>query len=125
MEWTPVRATRTNPLLDRHSPVMLRQHHQNDMRWLATHSPMTRLLNRSGFVAEADRLLRSHRRSFALLWIELEELDVIRQVFGFAVGDAALEVAAARLGRARRHCRRCDRPAGGLGARGSGADGRE
>lgn len=70
---------------------------RTELRWLATHSPMTNLLNRSGFVRAADRLLTDAAEPYCLIWFELEELHVIRQTFGFAAGDAALSVAALRL----------------------------
>ena len=70
---------------------------RNALRWLATHSPMTNLLNRAGFVATANRLLAEALEPSCLIWFELEELHVIRQTFGFAAGDEALCVAAARL----------------------------
>ena len=97
MESMPARVTRTEDL-PHGCTAGPRRHQQSDLRRLATHAPMTHLLNRAGFVGEADRLLRAHRQQYAMVWIELAELDVVRQVFGFAVGDAALVVAAERLG---------------------------
>jgi EAL domain-containing protein (putative c-di-GMP-specific phosphodiesterase class I)/GGDEF domain-containing protein len=70
---------------------------RNALRWLATHSSTTNLLNRDGFVSTVNSVLIETMQRCCVIWFELEELHVIRQTFGFAAGDAALCAAVARL----------------------------
>lgn len=97
-QWVPqvLRTTRVGDCI-LHVAIDRPTRQRRELRWLASHSPLTNLLNRSGFVRAADRLLGIGGESYCLIWIELDELDVIRQTFGFAAGDAALTVAAERL----------------------------
>jgi len=69
--------------------------HQRELRFLADHDPLTRLLNRRAFVerldAEVARAIR-YRRSFGLVVCDLDGFKVLNDHFGHAAGDEALQV---------------------------------
>jgi EAL domain-containing protein (putative c-di-GMP-specific phosphodiesterase class I)/PAS domain-containing protein len=71
--------------------------HADELAWLATHSTITRLPNREGFVQLLEQRIAQAKGSFSVLWVTLEELETIRPTFGFAAADAALVTAAERL----------------------------
>jgi diguanylate cyclase (GGDEF)-like protein len=69
--------------------------HQRELRFLADHDPLTRLLNRRAFVdrldAEVARALR-YKRSFGLVICDLDGFKVLNDRFGHPAGDEALQV---------------------------------
>ena len=69
--------------------------HQRELRFLADHDPLTRLLNRRAFVerldAEVARAIR-YRRSFGLVICDLDGFKVLNDHFGHPAGDEALQV---------------------------------
>jgi diguanylate cyclase (GGDEF)-like protein len=69
--------------------------HQRELRFLADHDPLTRLLNRRAFVervdAEVSRAIR-YRRSFGLVICDLDGFKVLNDHFGHPAGDEALVV---------------------------------
>jgi diguanylate cyclase (GGDEF)-like protein len=69
--------------------------HQRELRFLADHDPLTRLLNRRAFVerldAEVARAIR-YRRSFSLVICDLDGFKVLNDHFGHPAGDEALAV---------------------------------
>jgi diguanylate cyclase (GGDEF)-like protein len=69
--------------------------HQRELRFLADHDPLTRLLNRRAFVerldAEVARAIR-YRHSFGLVICDLDGFKVLNDHFGHPAGDEALQV---------------------------------
>ena len=67
--------------------------HLGELRFLADHDPLTRLLNRRAFVtrleAEVARAVR-YRRSFGLVVTDLDGFKQLNDRFGHACGDDAL-----------------------------------
>jgi diguanylate cyclase (GGDEF)-like protein len=67
--------------------------HLGELRFLADHDPLTRLLNRRAFVnrleGEVARAVR-YRRSFGLVIADLDRFKQLNDRFGHAVGDEAL-----------------------------------
>ena len=68
--------------------------HQQELRFLADHDPLTRLLNRRAFVdrldAEVARATR-YGRSFALVLSDLDGFKELNDRYGHSVGDEALQ----------------------------------
>lgn len=63
------------------------------LRHLATHDPLTGLLNRGAFDAELERSIAFARRfesAAALMLIDIDHFKYINDTFGHAVGDATL-----------------------------------
>jgi diguanylate cyclase (GGDEF)-like protein/PAS domain S-box-containing protein len=74
------------------------------LRHLATHDPLTGLLNRGAFDGELERSVAFARRfesAAALLLVDIDHFKYINDTYGHAVGDAALrrvaDILAARL----------------------------
>jgi diguanylate cyclase (GGDEF)-like protein len=67
--------------------------HLGELRFLADHDPLTRLLNRRAFVnrleGEVARAVR-YRRSFGLVIADLDRFKQLNDRFGHATGDEAL-----------------------------------
>jgi len=82
--------------------AMVSAPHQRELRFLADHDPLTRLLNRRAFVerldAEVARAIR-YRRSFGLVICDLDGFKVLNDHFGHPAGDEALQVFAAHPAR--------------------------
>src|SRR6266404_5013762 len=74
--------------------------HQQELRFLADHDPLTRLLNRRAFVVRLDgevaRAAR-YRRSFGLVLCDLDGFKQLNDRFGHSVGDEALQLFAGVL----------------------------
>jgi len=68
---------------------------RRELRFLADHDPLTRLLNRRAFVerldAEVARAIR-YKRSFGLVICDLDGFKVLNDHFGHPAGDEALQV---------------------------------
>ncbi|HEV7133866.1 MAG TPA: GGDEF domain-containing protein [Gaiellaceae bacterium] len=73
--------------------VSAAQHHE--LRFLADHDPLTRLLNRRAFVERLDgevaRATR-YKRSFALVLCDLDGFKELNDRFGHLAGDEALQL---------------------------------
>jgi diguanylate cyclase (GGDEF)-like protein len=69
--------------------------HRRELRFLADHDPLTRLLNRRAFVerldAEVARAIR-YKRSFGLVICDLDGFKVLNDHSGHPAGDEALQV---------------------------------
>lgn len=66
---------------------------QGELRRLATIDPLTRLMNRRGFLPMAEHRLEGARRRhepFALLFIDLDGLKGVNDSIGHAAGDAMI-----------------------------------
>jgi diguanylate cyclase (GGDEF)-like protein len=74
--------------------------HQQELRFLADHDPLTRLLNRRAFVdrldAEVARAAR-YGRSFALVLCDLDGFKELNDRYGHSAGDEALQTFASIL----------------------------
>ena len=66
---------------------------KSDLRWAASHDPLTLLVNRSEF----SRRLDGMDASVALLYIDLDDFKPVNDVYGHSVGDAVLVEVAARI----------------------------
>jgi diguanylate cyclase (GGDEF)-like protein len=69
--------------------------HQRELRFLADHDPLTRLLNRRAFVERLDAdVARATRygRSFSLVICDLDGFKGLNDQFGHPAGDDALQV---------------------------------
>jgi diguanylate cyclase (GGDEF)-like protein len=74
--------------------------HLGELRFLANHDPLTRLLNRRAFVNRLDgEVARARRygRSFGLVIADLDNFKQLNDRYGHAVGDEALVEFAAVL----------------------------
>jgi diguanylate cyclase (GGDEF)-like protein len=68
-------------------------HHLGELRFLADHDPLTRLLNRRAFMTRLDgEVARATRygRSFGLVIADLDEFKQLNDQYGHAAGDEAL-----------------------------------
>jgi diguanylate cyclase (GGDEF)-like protein len=69
--------------------------HRREMRFLADHDPLTRLLNRRAFVERLDsevaRAIR-YGRAFGLVICDLDGFKLLNDHFGHPAGDEALQV---------------------------------
>jgi diguanylate cyclase (GGDEF)-like protein len=77
----------------------------DELRFLADHDPLTRLLNRRAFIEQLDgEVARATRygRSFGLVIADLDGFKQMNDRFGHAAGDEALQVFSAVLTRALR-----------------------
>jgi len=69
--------------------------HQHELRFLADHDPLTRLLNRRAFVERLDgevaRAMR-YKRTFGLVLCDLDGFKELNDRFGHSGGDEALQL---------------------------------
>jgi diguanylate cyclase (GGDEF)-like protein len=79
----------------------------DEMRWRATHDDLTGLLNRAGFIQQAETRLDAGTAS--LLLLDLDGFKSVNDVYGHQTGDRVLVEVARRL--------RAALPPGGLAAR--------
>jgi diguanylate cyclase (GGDEF)-like protein len=67
--------------------------HLGELRFLADHDPLTRLLNRRAFVTRLEgEVARAQRygRSFGLVFADLDDFKELNDRYGHATGDEAL-----------------------------------
>lgn len=73
---------------------------EDELRFLAHHDPLTKLINRSLFY---DRLVsglstaRRHQNSLAVLFLDVNDFKTINDTYGHAIGDGVLCAVAQRL----------------------------
>lgn len=73
---------------------------EDELRFLAHHDPLTKLINRSLFY---DRLVsglstaRRHQNSLAVLFLDVNDFKAINDTYGHAIGDGVLCTVARRL----------------------------
>ncbi len=87
------------------SAALVSGRHLGELRFLADHDPLTRLLNRRAFVQRLDgEVARATRygRSFGLVIADLDRFKQLNDRYGHASGDAALVAFAGVLARALR-----------------------
>jgi len=75
------------------SAALLSGRHLGELRFLANHDPLTRLLNRRAFVNRLDgEVARARRygRSFGLMLADLDAFKQLNDRYGHATGDEAL-----------------------------------
>jgi diguanylate cyclase (GGDEF)-like protein/PAS domain S-box-containing protein len=73
---------------------------QANLYHLATHDPLTGLLNRSYFVEAADQALRRserHSRHVGMVFVDLDDFKRVNDLGGHALGDRVLYAVGARL----------------------------
>jgi diguanylate cyclase (GGDEF)-like protein len=82
------------------SAAIVTSAHLRELRFLADHDPLTRLLNRRAFVArlegEVGRAMR-YGRTFGLIVCDLDDFKELNDRLGHAAGDEALQVFARTL----------------------------
>jgi diguanylate cyclase (GGDEF)-like protein/PAS domain S-box-containing protein len=77
-----------------------RKQAEQDLRFVATHDPLTALPNRTMFgdrLSQAIAQARRYNRRLALLFVDLDGFKVVNDTFGHDAGDALLREIAARL----------------------------
>ncbi|HLX32073.1 MAG TPA: sensor domain-containing diguanylate cyclase [Gaiellaceae bacterium] len=87
------------------SAALVSGKHLGELRFLADHDPLTRLLNRRAFVQRLDgEVARATRygRSFGLVICDLDQFKALNDRYGHAAGDSALVAFAGVLSRALR-----------------------
>ena len=81
-------------LANQAAAAVLSSQYVNELRFLADHDPLTRLLNRRAFVdrldGEVGRAVR-YGRSFGLVICDLDGFKALNDKFGHAAGDEALQ----------------------------------
>jgi len=85
--------------------AVISSRHLEELRFLADHDPLTRLLNRRAFVQRLDgEVARATRygRSFGLVVCDLDGFKQLNDRYGHAAGDEALATFSSVLGRALR-----------------------
>jgi diguanylate cyclase (GGDEF)-like protein/PAS domain S-box-containing protein len=73
---------------------------REELRFMATHDPMTRLINRPELLTRMDRLLSHSPRTgtqMATLFIDLDNLKRINDTYGHSVGDDVIVAVSERL----------------------------
>ncbi len=73
---------------------------QQRLAWLANHDPLTELNNRRSFQTELDKIItfaERYRRSFALLFFDLDQFKYINDSSGHQTGDAFLQAVARKI----------------------------
>lgn len=82
--------------------ITARRKADQSIAWLASHDALTGLFNRHRFQTEFDRVLgdsRRHKRSGAILFIDLDHFKYINDTLGHGVGDMLLKTSASEIRR--------------------------
>ena len=65
---------------------------ENELKWQATHDPLTHLLNRRGFKAHLQRVIyRNNSSNHVLLFLDLDRFKIVNDVCGHQAGDLLLQ----------------------------------
>lgn len=68
-----------------------------ELQYLASHDPLTGLLNRREFTERADAVLREADGPVGLLYVDLDHFKDVNDTYGHAIGDAVLQATASRI----------------------------
>lgn len=86
--------------------VTVRKYYEDQLTYMATHDPMTEVVNRSTFIEELDKTIEEAnitQEMFALLFIDLDKFKEINDSFGHGIGDTLLIQFAKRMKEKVRH----------------------
>ncbi len=65
---------------------------ENELKWQATHDPLTHLLNRRGFESHLQRVVyRNNTSNHVLLFLDLDRFKIVNDVCGHQAGDLLLQ----------------------------------
>jgi len=65
---------------------------ENELKWQATHDPLTHLLNRRGFETHLQRVIyRNNSSNHVLLFLDLDRFKIVNDVCGHQAGDLLLQ----------------------------------
>jgi Amt family ammonium transporter len=65
---------------------------ENELKWQATHDPLTHLLNRRGFESHLQRVIyRNNSSNHVLLFLDLDRFKIVNDVCGHQAGDLLLQ----------------------------------
>lgn len=93
-DYTPADQQVVERLATLYALAYLRVAQEEELRYLASYDALTGLLNRRGFLAQAERelkLARRHQYSLWLMYIDLDDLKWINDHLGHQYGDQALQ----------------------------------
>ena len=72
--------------------------HQNELRYLAEHDPLTNICNKSSFYRKTKTMLdKAPDTTFVMIALDVEKFRVINDIFGHEEGDRLLHYIAQRL----------------------------
>lgn len=94
------RRTRDGGVVGIHADMTDIRRTQEHLRYLASHDPLTGLVNRGYCQERLDQALaraRRHRSRFALLYLDLDRFKWVNDTLGHQVGDTLLQAVAKRL----------------------------
>ncbi|MCG7335640.1 sensor domain-containing diguanylate cyclase [Sporosarcina sp. ACRSM] len=81
--------------------ITVRKYYEEQLTYMATHDPMTGVVNRSSFIVALDKAIEQANESeetFAVLYIDLDKFKNINDTLGHGVGDELLIQFAKRIG---------------------------
>jgi Amt family ammonium transporter len=72
---------------------------ENELKWQATHDPLTQLLNRRGFEAHMQKMVyRNNQSCHVLLYLDLDRFKIVNDVCGHQAGDLLLQQVSELMG---------------------------
>jgi len=72
---------------------------ENELKWQATHDPLTQLFNRRGFEAHLQKVVyRNNVSSHVLLFLDLDRFKIVNDVCGHQAGDLLLQQVSELMG---------------------------